>query len=29
VNLWATTSSVHNFVAPPDDRLELQNVTLQ
>jgi len=29
VNLWATTSNVHNFVAPPDDRLELQNVYLR
>jgi hypothetical protein len=26
VNLWATTNNVHNF-APPDDRLELQNVS--
>jgi peptide/nickel transport system substrate-binding protein len=29
VNLWATTNNVHNFVAPPDDRLELQNVSLR
>ena len=29
VNLWATTTNVHNFVAPPDDRLELQNVYLK
>lgn len=29
VNLWATTSNVKNFVAPPDDRMELQNTYLQ
>ncbi len=29
VNLWATTANVHNFVAPPDDRMELQNTYLQ
>lgn len=29
VNLWATTSHVHNFVAPPDDRMELQNTYVQ
>jgi len=29
VNLWATTSNVQNFIAPPDDRLELQNVYLR
>ncbi|MDB5059646.1 MAG: extracellular solute-binding protein family 5 [Chloroflexi bacterium] len=28
VNLWAASSSVHNFVAPPDDRLELHDVSL-
>jgi peptide/nickel transport system substrate-binding protein len=29
VNLWAASTHVHNFVAPPDDRMELQNVTLK
>ncbi len=29
VNLWATTKNVHNFVAPPDDRMELQNTYIQ
>src|SRR3989440_2764186 len=29
VNLWAATTNVHNVVAPPDDRLELQNIYLK
>ena len=29
VNLWATTKNVHNFVPPPDDRMELQNTYIQ
>jgi peptide/nickel transport system substrate-binding protein len=29
VNIWAATKNVHNFVAPPDDRMELQNTYLQ
>jgi peptide/nickel transport system substrate-binding protein len=28
VNLWAASTNVHGFVAPPDDRLELLNVSL-
>lgn len=29
VNVWAASTHVHNFVAPPDDRLELQHVYLK
>jgi len=29
VSLWASTANVHNFAAPPDDRMELQNTSLQ
>lgn len=29
VNVWAASTHVHNFVAPPDDRMELQNVYLK
>ena len=29
VNLWATSKNVQGFVPPPDDRMELQNVSLQ
>ena len=29
VNLWAASTNVHNFVAPPDDRMELHDVYLQ
>ncbi len=29
VNLWATTNNVHNFAAPPDDRMELQDTYIQ
>jgi peptide/nickel transport system substrate-binding protein len=28
VNLWAETTNVHNFIAAPDDRLELHDVSL-
>ncbi|HVA89055.1 MAG TPA: ABC transporter substrate-binding protein [Chloroflexota bacterium] len=29
VNLWAESTNVHNFIAAPDDRLELHDVSLQ
>jgi peptide/nickel transport system substrate-binding protein len=29
VNLWATSNNVHNFVAAPDDRLVLHDVSLK
>jgi hypothetical protein len=29
VNLWATNKRVRGFVAPPDDRVRLQAVTVQ
>ncbi len=29
VNLWAASSNVENFVAPPDDRLELLDMSLK